>query len=253
MSKQALTERKVNAIVYYTASIFTGAGLSKISALLASWGFGMVNFLFAIPAIFTIDRYGRRPLLLTTFPLMSLLLLFTGFCFWIPGDNARVGLVALGIYLYCMVYSPGEGPVPFTYSAEVFPLYLREYGMSLATTVCWGFNFIVSLTFPALLQAFKPQGAFGWYAAWCAVIAVLVLLFLPETKSFTLEELDQVFSVPTGVHAKYQIYNASWYFRHYVLGHKDPHRELYKFDQMELTEDELEAQKMARSMAAAGH
>lgn len=85
-----------------------------------------------------------------------------------------------------MAYSPGEGPgevffffflkkeknkksmtltnriVPFTYSAEVYPLYIREVGMSLATATTWLFNFIVSLTFPKLLTAFTPQGAFGW-------------------------------------------------------------------------------------------
>jgi hypothetical protein len=81
-------------------------------------------------------------LLLITFPLMSLLLLFTGFCFWIQDTTARTGLVTLGIYLYCMVYSPGEGPVPFTYSAEVYPLYIRELGMGLSTAVLWFFNFI---------------------------------------------------------------------------------------------------------------
>lgn len=52
--------------------------------------------------------------------------------------------------------------VPFTYSAEVYPLYIREVGMSLATATTWLFNFIVSLTFPKLLTAFTPQGAFGW-------------------------------------------------------------------------------------------
>ena len=95
---------------------------------------------------------------------MSILLLFTGFCFWIEDRDARIGCVALGIYLYCLAYSPGEGPVPFTYSAEAYPLYLRDLGMSLSTAVLWFFNFIVSLTFPALLRSFKPQGAFGWYA-----------------------------------------------------------------------------------------
>ena len=68
--------------------------------------------------------------------------------------------------------------VPFTYSAEVYPLYIRELGMSLATATLWGFNFIVGLTFPALLVAFKPQGAFGWYSAWCAALFVLILFFV---------------------------------------------------------------------------
>ncbi|OXB38861.1 hypothetical protein LQV05_004016 [Cryptococcus neoformans] len=220
----------VNAIVYYTASIFTSAGFSEISALLASFGFGLINALFAIPGMLTIDKFGRRPLLLVTFPIMSLLLLFTGFCFWIPDKEARVGCVALGIYLYCMAYSPGEGPVPFTYSAEVYPLYIREVGMSLATATTWLFNFIVSLTFPRLLTAFTPQGAFGWYAAWCALLFVLILFFLPESKGYTLEELDQVFSVPTGVHAKYQLWNIKWHFNHYILRSRAPFKPLYHFD-----------------------
>ncbi|KAE8541049.1 hypothetical protein D1P53_002403 [Cryptococcus gattii VGV] len=220
----------VNAIVYYTASIFTSAGFSEISALLASFGFGLINALFAIPGMLTIDKFGRRPLLLVTFPIMSLLLLFTGFCFWIPDREARVGCVALGIYLYCMAYSPGEGPVPFTYSAEVYPLYIREVGMSLATATTWLFNFVVSLTFPRLLTAFTPQGAFGWYAAWCALLFVLILFFLPESKGYTLEELDQVFSVPTGVHAKYQLWNIKWHFNHYLLRSKEPFKPLYQFD-----------------------
>jgi hypothetical protein len=62
-------------------------------------------------------------------------------CSLIPEDNpGRVGTVALGIYLFTMAYSPGEGPVPFTYSAEAFPLYIRDIGMSYAT-VCWNFYY----------------------------------------------------------------------------------------------------------------
>ncbi|KAL5523633.1 hypothetical protein ACEPAG_7806 [Sanghuangporus baumii] len=196
----------LNAITYYSTNVFTQAGFSVTSAFLASFGFGIINFLFALPAVKTIDTFGRRNLLLTTFPLMSLFLLLTGFAFWIPDSgNARIGVVALGIYLFGMVYSPGEGPVPFTYSAEAFPLYIRDIGMSFATATTWFFNFVVSITFPRLVGAFTPQGAFGWYAAWNAIGFVLILLFVPETKALSLEELDQVFSVPTRTHATYQL------------------------------------------------
>lgn len=100
---------------------------------------------------------------------------FTGFSFWIPEDStARIACIALGIYLFGIVYSPGEGPVPFTYSAEAYPLYIRPIGMSLATATTWFFNFILSVTWPSLLQAFKPQGAFSWYAAWNIVGFFLV-------------------------------------------------------------------------------
>ena len=63
---------------------------------------------------------------------MALFLFFTGFSFWIPEQNtAHIACISLGIYLFGIVYSPGEGPVPFTYSAEAYPLYVRSYGMSL--------------------------------------------------------------------------------------------------------------------------
>ncbi|THV01101.1 hypothetical protein K435DRAFT_718319 [Dendrothele bispora CBS 962.96] len=195
----------INTIAYYSTNIFSQSGLSDQESLIASWGYGMINWLFAIPAIYTIDTFGRRNLLLTTFPLMTIFLLMTGFAFYIPEGSGRTGVVALGIYLFAMAYSPGEGPVPFTYSAEAFPLYVRDIGMSFATAVLWFFNFVIAITFPPLLAAFQPQGAFGWYAAWNAFGFVVVLLFVPETKALSLEELDQVFSVPTHTHAVYQL------------------------------------------------
>lgn len=124
------------------------------------------------------------------------------------------------MYLFEVFYSPGEGPVPFTYSAEAFPVHVRQVGMSWATATTWCFNFILSFTWPHLLTAFKPQGAFGWYAAWRIIGWVLVLLFVPETKALTLEELDQVFSVSTRKHASYPIRNAIWSFKVWVLRQK---------------------------------
>ncbi len=127
----------VNVIAYYSSNIFAESGFNEIQSLLASFGFGLINWLFAFPAVYTIDTFGRRNLLLTTFPLMAIFLLMTGFAFWIPEGNGRLAVVALGIYLYGMAYSPGEGPVPFTYSAEAYPLHVRDVGMSLSTAVLW--------------------------------------------------------------------------------------------------------------------
>ncbi|KAJ5439383.1 uncharacterized protein N7458_010381 [Penicillium daleae] len=223
----------VNVIAYYSTTIFQDSGYGLSAALLASMGTGILNWVFAIPAIFTIDTWGRRNLLLFTYPFLAIFLLWSGFSFWIEADNPlskkRVAMVTTGMYLFEIFYSPGSGPVPFTYSAEAFPLHVREVGMSWATATTWCFNFILSFTWPHLLSAFKPQGAFGWYAAWCIIGWVLVLLFVPETKALTLEELDQVFSVPTRKHASYQIKNAIWHFRVWVLRQKlEPLPDFYK-------------------------
>lgn len=221
----------VNVIAYYSSTIFRQANFSEIQALLASWGFGALNFVMALPAVYTIDTFGRRNLLLVTFPLMSIFLLMTGFAFWIPEGSGRLAVVALGIYLFDCVYSPGEGPVPFTYSAEAFPLYIRDVGMSFATAVTWLFNFVVAITFPRLLGAFKPQGAFGWYAGWNIVGFFAILLFVPETKALSLEELDQVFSVPTYTHAAYQIKALPHNIKKYIFRMQvDPLPPLYEHE-----------------------
>ncbi|KAF9071032.1 hypothetical protein BDP27DRAFT_1322661 [Rhodocollybia butyracea] len=207
----------INAIAYYSSTIFTQSGFTQSQALLASWGYGMINWVFAFPAIRVIDTFGRRNLLLTTFPLMGIFLLLAGFAFFIPDMKARAAVVATGIYLFTMVYSPGEGPVPFTYSAEAFPLYVRDIGMSFATAILWFFNFVIAITVPPLIGAFKPQGAFAWFAAWNIVGFGAVLLFVPETKALSLEELDQVFSVPTHTHAVYQLKALPHNIRKYIF------------------------------------
>ncbi|RLV90987.1 Myo-inositol transporter 2 [Spathaspora sp. JA1] len=229
----------INVIAYYSSSIFIKANFSQISALLASWGFGMINFTFAIPAFFTIDKFGRRALLLTTFPLMAIFLLIAGFGFLIKDQQGQLAMVIVGVYLFSAVYSSGEGPVPFTYSAEAFPLYIRDVGMSFATATCWFFNFILAFTWPRLQNAFTPTGAFGFYAAWNVVGFFLVLWFLPETKGLTLEELDDVFSVPTLEHAAYQT-KSFWNGIQRVVLHRDvaPLPPLYNHQRLALMNPE---------------
>ncbi|KAI9720550.1 MAG: hypothetical protein M1828_005634 [Chrysothrix sp. TS-e1954] len=188
----------INVIAYYSSVIFVDAGFSHVDALGSSAGFGAVNWIFAVPALFLIDKLGRRKLLLMTFPIMSLMLFYTGWSFLFTDTKVRVANVSAGIYLFCAVYSGGPGPVPFTYSAEAYPLAVRTYGMSLATATTWLFNFILSFTWPSLQKAFKPQGAFSWYAAWNLVGTALTFVLVRETKGKSLEELDQVFSTSTG-------------------------------------------------------
>lgn len=207
----------VNVIAYYSTSIFENAGFSRSSALLASLGGGLINWIFAIPAIYTIDTFGRRNLLLVTFPLMSLCLFFTGFTFLIPNETVRIGCVMTGLYLFMVVYSPGEGPVPFTYSAEAFPLHIRDIGMSSSTAITWGFNFIISFTWPSLRGAFGDTGAFCWYAGWNIFGWIFAYFLLPETKNLTLEELDHVFDMTNRQHSKYYTQKLPWYMNKYVL------------------------------------
>lgn len=176
----------INIISYYSTTIFTETGASQVHSLLASWGFGMLNFLFALPAVHMIDRFGRRSLLLWTFPFMTLFLLVAAGGFYVEDSTSKLAVVALGIYFYVVFYSPGEGPVPFVYSAEAFPLAIRDLGMSWAVFICWFFNALIGLTFPSIIDSFTAPGAFFWYAGWNALLYVIIYFFVPETKSLTL-------------------------------------------------------------------
>ncbi|KAJ7291220.1 hypothetical protein C8J57DRAFT_1429735 [Mycena rebaudengoi] len=213
----------INIIAFYSSSIFLQAGASQKVALVASFGFGLVNFVFAIPAVWTIDTFGRRNLLLSTFPNMAWSLLAAGLCFLIPeGNSARLPLIALFIFIFGAFYSPGEGPVPFTYSAEVFPITHREMGMSWAVATCLFFSSVLSLTFPRLIGALGSVGAFGFYAGCNVAAFIMIFFFVPETKQRTLEELDYVFGVPVGKHASYQLNKSLPFFiKRYILRRKD--------------------------------
>ncbi|KAF9446294.1 hypothetical protein P691DRAFT_776969 [Macrolepiota fuliginosa MF-IS2] len=225
----------INIIAFYSSTIFSQAGYTVRDALLASWGFGLVNWLFAFPAIWTIDTFGRRNLLLFTFPNMAWTLLAAGFCFFIPSTNpARVPLIALFVFLFAAFYSPGEGPVPYTYSAEVFPLTHREMGMSWAVATCLFWAAVLSLTFPRMLAALGSVGAFGFYAGLNVAAFIMIFFLMPETKQRTLEELDYVFAVPTYKHASYQLTEfLPYWIRRWVLFRKDAElKPLYNFDEV---------------------
>lgn len=214
----------VNVIAYYSSSILKDANFSDVQALLGSMGFGALNFVFAIPAWFTIDTFGRRNLLLFTTPILALTLIMTGCAFYAPAaSKTQIGIVLTGIYLYAVAYSPGFGPVPFTYSAEAYPLYLREVGMGYSTAVLWFFNAVLAVTFFKLSAAFTPSGAFFWYAGWNVALFVLIFFFVPETKSLSLEELDMVFAVPNRKHATYQLRRNVLRQKDAKLYEEDPH------------------------------
>ncbi|KIM73040.1 hypothetical protein PILCRDRAFT_803132 [Piloderma croceum F 1598] len=170
----------INIIAFYSSTVFSEAGYTNRQALYASLGFGAVNFLFAFPAVFTIDTFGRRSLLLFTFPHMAWTLLAAGLCFLINPDigTARIGAIALFIFLFAAFYSPGEGPVPSCYSAEVFPLAQREQGVAFAATIGLGWASVLPITFPRMLITMTPM-AFSFYAGLNVVAFVMIFFFVP--------------------------------------------------------------------------
>ncbi|CZT02202.1 hypothetical protein WAI453_002558 [Rhynchosporium graminicola] len=200
----------INIISFYSSSIFVRAGYTETEALYASLGYGAVQVIFTIPTLFLIDTKGRRKLCLYTFPLMCIFLLAAGLSLLNvdkPGVSrgAQIGPVVLFVYLFTIAYSMGEGPVAFQYSAEVFPTIQREQGMAWAVCINNTFAGILSLTFPRMNHVMTPTGAFGFYAGLNLIAWFMIFAFVRETKQLTLEEIDQVFSLPTSKFLGYEL------------------------------------------------
>ncbi|KAJ5239291.1 hypothetical protein N7468_003910 [Penicillium chermesinum] len=223
----------INIMSFYSSTIFSEAGYSDRDCLLASLGFGLTTFVFALPAVWTMDTFGRRNLMLFTFPNMAWCLLAAGLCFLIPSESgARVPLIALFVYLFAAFYGPGIGPIPSIYFSEAFPLSHRELGAAFTICVNNAVGSALSLSFPSLLAKITPTGAFGFYAGLNILAFVTIFFVVPETMQRTLEELDYTFGVPTHRHAKYQFKTwLPWFVKRYVFFQRSAKLEpLYKLE-----------------------
>ncbi|KAL1645247.1 hypothetical protein SLS58_003954 [Diplodia intermedia] len=218
---------KAKMYVRRFVQLFTIARVRR--ATLASTTVMLAQQIFALPAVHQIDTLGRRTLLLITFPGMALTLLAAGFCFYIPDTNeAHLDLITFFLFLFAVFYSPGEGPVPFTYSSEAFPLSHREVGMSwaVATNLFWAA--ILNTVFPRLTDALGNTGALGLFAGLNVLAFVMIFLWVPETKQRTLEELDSIFKASTRKHMRYQVtVTLPWLWKRYVLLQKGAERESF--------------------------
>ncbi|KAJ5242443.1 uncharacterized protein N7469_000770 [Penicillium citrinum] len=210
----------INIISFFSSSIFTKAGYTDEQALYASLGYGAIQVVSTIPTLFLIDTKGRRTLTLITFPLMCIFLLAAGLSILNKAStpSLHVAPVVLFVYLFTICYSLGEGPVAFQYSAEVFPTIQREQGMAWAVCINNTFAGILGLTWFRMETVMTQTGAFGFYAGLNLLAWFMIFCFVRETKQLTLEELDQVFSVPTKdfIHHELTVW-LPWFIKRHIF------------------------------------
>jgi len=193
----------MNVFMYYVDYMFTDLiGISDRKAVLASLIAGFTNAIFTLPVYWIIDKYGRRSLQLWTFPIMCAMQVLALFSYY--GTKwVNFGLFMLAVFVFIAAYSPANGPVPWVYCPEIFPLYVRAQGMAITTFFNYLFNFVVSYSWPDMLNKLKAQGGYGFYAAAIAAGWVLLFFFMPETKGYTLEQMGMVFEHSLGEIARY--------------------------------------------------
>jgi SP family arabinose:H+ symporter-like MFS transporter len=181
----------INAVIYYGPSILDKAGFSLGDAFGGQVTIGLVNVLFTFVAIFTVDKWGRRPLLILGISLAVLSLGIIGLLFHTGRTDGP--WILLFILLFISSFAFSFGPVTFVIISEIFPTAVRAQAVALATLSMWVANFLVGQLTPVMLKSasWGPAATFWTFAVLCAPALVLTIRLIPETKGRSLEQIEE--------------------------------------------------------------
>ena len=177
----------INAILYYLNQIFAQAGFSKVSSDLQAVAIGATNLIFTMIAMTLIDRVGRKKLLLTGAVGTALCLAGVSYVFL---SHSHENLLVWLLVAYIAFFAFSQGAVIWVYIGEVFPNRVRAAGQSLGSFTHWLMAGIISLGFPAV-AAQSGGYPFVFFSIMMVAQFVVVLLWYPETKGITLEEMQK--------------------------------------------------------------
>ena len=181
----------INAVLYYAPRIYDAMGFDN--EMTVTIFTGIVNIIFTLVAIFTVERLGRRPLLIVGSIGMAIGAFGVAVSFGQPGMEG-VCMANLLIYSACFMFS--WGPICWVLIADVFPNTIRGAAVAIAVAFQWVFNFIVSSSFVPMFNLHLTEGdhfghwfTYGLYGIICILAAVFVWKLVPETKGKTLEDM----------------------------------------------------------------
>ena len=184
----------INAVLYYAPRIFGDMGMTN--PMFNTVMMGVVNILFTLVAIFTVERWGRKPLLITGSLGMALGAFGVALSF---GHAGLEFVTMISILIYSASFMFSWGPICWVLISEIFPNTVRGAAVAIAVAAQWIFNFVVSSTFvPMFNMHITPNDDFGhWftyglYGVMCIVAAVFVWKLVPETKGKTLEDMSRL-------------------------------------------------------------
>jgi SP family xylose:H+ symportor-like MFS transporter len=185
----------INAVLYYAPLMFQNMGASTDSAFLQTVVVGAANTVFTVVAILTVDKLGRKPLLIIGALIMAVSMIALGFLF----SAKAVGLAALiAVVAYIGGFALSWGPVVWVLLSEMFPNSIKGRAMAIAVVAQWAANILVSWSFKVLdgnsvLNAMFNHGFAYWiYGAFSVLAALFVMVYVPETKGRTLEQIQDL-------------------------------------------------------------
>ncbi len=185
----------IQVMIYYAPEIFKNMGYANDMALFQAVLVGAVNLIFTVVAIYTIDRFGRKPLLLVGSASMALFMAVLFISFY----THQIGWAALiGVLGFVASFAMSWGPVTWVLLSEMFPNPIRSKAMAVAVAAQWITNYTVSSTFPLLdrnaflVETFNHSVSFGIFGLMALLSFWFVWKRVPETKGRTLEEIEKI-------------------------------------------------------------
>jgi sugar porter (SP) family MFS transporter len=181
----------INVIFNYAEEVFSAAGFPVSDILFNIVVTGSVNLLFTVVALRTVDRYGRRVLMLLGSAGLAIIYTLLGGLYYFHGHGLPMLLLVVAA-IAC--YAMSLAPVTWVVISEIFPSKIRGPAVSIAVTALWSACFVLTYTFPFLNRALGASGTFWIYAAICGAGFVYLAARLPETKGKSLEAIEESWS-----------------------------------------------------------
>ena len=184
----------INAVLYYAPRIFGDMGMEN--PMVVTVFMGIINILFTLVAVFTVEKLGRKPLLIWGSLGMAVGAFGVAVTF---GHEGLEMVTAISIMVYSASFMFSWGPICWVLIAEIFPNTIRGAAVAIAVAFQWIFNFIVSSTFVPMFNMHLTEGddfghwfTYGLYGIICVIAALFVWKLVPETKGKTLEDMTKL-------------------------------------------------------------
>jgi SP family xylose:H+ symportor-like MFS transporter len=178
----------INVALYYAPRIFESMGAAKDASMLQTIIMGLINVIFTVVAILTVDKWGRKPLLITGSIGMAIGMIAIS----ILAFQDIIGMATLVfIIIYTASFMMSWGPICWVLISEIYPNKIRSQAVAIAVAAQWAANFFISSTYPPMME-FSSGGTYLFYGVMSILSAVFVWKMVPETKGKTLEEMENI-------------------------------------------------------------
>ena len=178
----------INVALYYAPRIFESLGAAKNASLFQTIIMGFVNVMFTVVAIMTVDKWGRKPLLITG----SIGMAVGMFAIAALAFNNIIGIGTLVfIIIYTASFMMSWGPICWVLISEIFPNKIRGQAVAIAVMAQWAANYLISSTYPMMME-FSGGMTYAFYGLMSVLSALFVWKMVPETKGKTLEEMNKL-------------------------------------------------------------